>query len=85
MSLQICLAHSGQRLQADPISFASFVGLSSNIGSLAEFDNRPEALKSWIANRASIPIDRQILITGRGKNVRQQNLLTEVRMSHDGC
>ncbi|KAF7506152.1 hypothetical protein GJ744_012216 [Endocarpon pusillum] len=63
MSLQIYLAHTGQRLQADPISFAS-----------------PDALKSWIANQASVPIDRQILITGRGKNVRQQNLLTETEV-----
>jgi autophagy-related protein 11 len=50
----------------------------------ADVTNRPDSLKAWIANQASIPVDHQILITGRGKNVRQQNLLTEVCMLEAG-
>ena len=38
----------------------------------------PEALRSWISNNAGIPPQRQILMTSKGKNVKQQHLLTEV-------
>jgi autophagy-related protein 11 len=38
----------------------------------------PEALRSWISNNAGIPPQRQILMTAKGKNVKQQHLLTEV-------
>ena len=37
-----------------------------------------EALRSWVENNASIPASRQILMTAKGKNVKQQHLLTEV-------
>ncbi|KAN0083052.1 Autophagy-related protein 11 domain containing protein [Elaphomyces granulatus] len=61
MSLQIYIAHSGERLFADPVSFAS-----------------PDALRSWIARNTSIPSQRQILMTARGKNVKLQTLVMEV-------
>lgn len=37
----------------------------------------PEALRAWIAEHAGVPIGRQILMTAKGKNVKQQHLLTE--------
>ncbi|PGH27427.1 hypothetical protein AJ80_00905 [Polytolypa hystricis UAMH7299] len=60
MSLQIYIAHTGEHLLADPVSFAS-----------------PDALRSWIARNTSIPAQRQILMTARGKNVKLQTLATE--------
>jgi autophagy-related protein 11 len=62
MSLNIYIAHTGEHLLADPVSFAS-----------------PDALRTWIARHTSIPAQRQILMTARGKNVRIQSLATEVR------
>ena len=62
MSLQIAVAHTGQRLDADPVSFSSI-----------------EALKHWIASATQIPPEYQILLTPRGKHVKLQALLTEVR------
>ncbi|PGH18044.1 hypothetical protein AJ79_00670 [Helicocarpus griseus UAMH5409] len=60
MSLHIYIAHTGDQLLADPVSFAS-----------------PDALRTWISKTASIPTQRQILMTARGKNVRPQTLATE--------
>ncbi|PKY08368.1 hypothetical protein P168DRAFT_314471 [Aspergillus campestris IBT 28561] len=60
MSLHIYIAHSGEHLLADPVSFAS-----------------PDALRSWITRNTSIPSQRQILMTARGKNVKIQTLATE--------
>ncbi|KAH8692631.1 hypothetical protein BGW36DRAFT_23527 [Talaromyces proteolyticus] len=60
MSLHIYIAHTGEHLLADPVSFAS-----------------PDALRSWIARNTSIAIQRQILMTARGKNVKIQTLATE--------
>ncbi|KAH8426942.1 autophagy protein ATG11 [Aspergillus melleus] len=60
MSLHIYIAHSGEHLHADPVSFAS-----------------PDALRSWIARNTSVPSQRQILMTARGKNVKIQTLATE--------
>ncbi|CRG85988.1 Autophagy-related protein 11 [Talaromyces islandicus] len=37
----------------------------------------PDALRSWIARNTSIPFQRQILMTARGKNVKIQTLATE--------
>ncbi|PLB52849.1 hypothetical protein P170DRAFT_352260 [Aspergillus steynii IBT 23096] len=60
MSLHIYIAHSGEHLLADPVSFAS-----------------PDALRSWITRNTSVPPQRQILMTARGKNVKIQTLATE--------
>ncbi|OJD15772.1 hypothetical protein AJ78_03990 [Emergomyces pasteurianus Ep9510] len=60
MSLHIYVAHTGEQLLADPVSFAS-----------------PDALRTWISRKASIPAHRQILMTARGRNVRPQTLATE--------
>ncbi|KAE8152691.1 autophagy-related protein 11-domain-containing protein [Aspergillus avenaceus] len=60
MSLHIYIAHTGEHLLADPVSFAS-----------------PDALRSWITRNTSIPSQRQILMTARGKNVKTQTLATE--------
>ncbi|KAK2731804.1 oligomeric, coiled-coil, peripheral membrane protein [Onygenales sp. PD_40] len=60
MSLHIYISHTGERLVADPVSFAS-----------------PDALRTWISRKVSIPPQRQILMTARGKNVRPQTLATE--------
>ncbi|OJJ39293.1 hypothetical protein ASPWEDRAFT_49319 [Aspergillus wentii DTO 134E9] len=60
MSLHIYIAHTGEHLLADPVSFAS-----------------PDALRSWITRNTSIPAQRQILMTARGKNVKIQTLATE--------
>lgn len=40
----------------------------------------PEALRSWIQNHGGIAPQRQILMTARGKNVKQQHLLTETEV-----
>lgn len=40
----------------------------------------PDALRSWISRCASIPAQRQILMTARGKNVKIQSLATEVSL-----
>jgi autophagy-related protein 11 len=37
----------------------------------------PDALRSWITEHAGVPSGRQILMTAKGKNVKQQHLLTE--------
>ena len=63
MSLQIYIAFTGERLLADPISFAS-----------------PEALRSWITGNVGIPSARQILMTAKGKNVKQAHLLSETEV-----
>ncbi|KKZ65280.1 hypothetical protein EMCG_08888 [[Emmonsia] crescens] len=60
MSLHIYIAHTGEQLLADPVSFAS-----------------PDALRTWISRKVSIPAQRQILMTARGRNVRPQTLATE--------
>lgn len=60
MSLQIFIAHTGQRLALD----------SSHV-------DTPDALRSWIADNASIPPRNQIVLTAKGKFVRAQTLLTE--------
>ncbi|PGH04025.1 hypothetical protein GX51_03695 [Blastomyces parvus] len=60
MSLHIYIAHTGEQLLADPVSFAS-----------------PDALRTWISRKVSIPAGRQILMTARGRNVRPQTLATE--------
>lgn len=38
----------------------------------------PDALRSWITRNTSVPSQRQILMTARGKNVKIQTLATEV-------
>lgn len=38
-----------------------------------------DALKAWINNATKIPPQDQILLTPRGKHVKLQTLLTEVR------
>ncbi|RAL15412.1 autophagy protein ATG11 [Aspergillus homomorphus CBS 101889] len=60
MSLHIYIAHTGEHLQADPVSLPS-----------------PDALRTWITRNTSIPPQRQILMTARGKNVKTQTLATE--------
>ncbi|CBF83808.1 autophagy protein ATG11 [Aspergillus nidulans FGSC A4] len=60
MSLHIYIAHTGEHLLADSVSFST-----------------TEALRSWITQRTSIPSQRQILMTARGKNVKIQTLATE--------
>ncbi|QSS52724.1 autophagy-related protein 11 [Histoplasma capsulatum var. duboisii H88] len=60
MSLHIYIAHTGEQLLADPVSFAS-----------------PDALRTWISRKISMPAQRQILMTARGRNVRPQTLATE--------
>ncbi|QVM08487.1 oligomeric, coiled-coil, peripheral membrane protein [Coccidioides posadasii str. Silveira] len=60
MPLHIYIAHTGEQLFADPVSFAS-----------------PDALRAWISRNTSIPPQRQILMTARGKNVKLQSLATE--------
>ncbi|KAL1957915.1 hypothetical protein VTO42DRAFT_5307 [Malbranchea cinnamomea] len=60
MSLHIYIAHTGEQLLTDPVSFAS-----------------PDALRTWIFRSTSIPPQRQILMTSRGRNVRLQTLMTE--------
>lgn len=62
MSLQIAVAHTGQRFDADPVGF-----------------NSVDGLKQWIATVVDIPPEHQILLTPRGKHVKLQTLLTEVR------
>lgn len=62
MSLQIAVAHTGQRLDADPVGFHSI-----------------DTLKQWISRETQIPPHDQILLTPRGKHVKPQALLTEVR------
>jgi autophagy-related protein 11 len=99
MSLNIYIAHTGEHLLADPVSFASYVflllvypcRLRSARPSLYSYLIRceslltlfispsPDALRTWIARHTSIPAQRQILMTARGKNVRIQSLATEVR------
>lgn len=92
MSLHIYIAHSGEHLLADPVSFASYVlSLSVGVGmprpsllalsdcTLTSLLSRPDALKSWIVRNTPIPPARQILMTARGKNVKIQTLATEVR------
>lgn len=37
---------------------------------------RPEELKEWIAQHIDVPISHQILMTGAGKNVKQQHLVS---------
>lgn len=109
MSLHIYIAHSGEHLLADPVSFASYVHIRSvhritfispppsslstiplcsvSVSSLLDSSrltlcflpsNRPDALRSWITRNTSIPSQRQILMTARGKNVKIQTLATEV-------
>lgn len=83
MSLHIYIAHSGEHLLADPVSFASCVPplcvpLASCGCKLTPFISSPDALKSWIVRSTSIPPARQILMTARGKNVKTQTLATEV-------
>ncbi|EGE01522.1 hypothetical protein TEQG_00570 [Trichophyton equinum CBS 127.97] len=51
MSLHIYIAHSGEQMLADPVSFAS-----------------PDALRSWISRYTQIPVQRQILMTAKGKS-----------------
>ena len=63
MSLQIAVAHTGQRLAADPVGFKTL-----------------DELKQWIAQATQIPPHDQILLTLRGKAVKPQALLTEVRI-----
>ncbi|EFQ99628.1 Atg11p [Nannizzia gypsea CBS 118893] len=60
MSLHIYIAHSGEQMLADPVSFAS-----------------PDALRSWISRHTQIPVQRQILMTAKGKSVKTQSLATE--------
>ncbi|KAK2873834.1 hypothetical protein FQN49_002019 [Arthroderma sp. PD_2] len=60
MSLHIYIAHTGEQLLADPVSFAS-----------------PDALRTWISRNTQIPVQRQILMTARGKSVKTQSLATE--------
>jgi autophagy-related protein 11 len=94
MSLNIYIAHTGEHLLADPVSFASYV-FHHPIPSARPFlssclirceslltlsiSPSPDALRTWIARHTSIPAQRQILMTARGKNVRIQSLATEVR------
>ncbi|KAL4882859.1 autophagy-related protein 11-domain-containing protein [Aspergillus karnatakaensis] len=60
MSLHIYIAHTGEHLLAETVSFST-----------------TDALRSWITQSTSIPPQRQILMTARGKNVRIQTLATE--------
>ena len=39
-----------------------------------------EALREWIAKETNIPSEDQILLTARGKHVKLQSLLTDVRI-----
>jgi autophagy-related protein 11 len=64
MSLQIAVAHTGQRFDADLVGFNSI-----------------DTLKQWISSVTQIPPESQILLTPRGKHVKLQALLTEVRAS----
>jgi hypothetical protein len=62
MSLQILIAHSGERLEcANPVP------------------NSLDALRSSIYNATRIPPGDQVLLTGRGRPVKAQTLLSEVR------
>lgn len=63
MSLQIAVAHTGQRLDVDLVGFNSI-----------------DALKQWIQGATQIPAASQILLTPRGKHVKLQALLTEVKL-----
>ena len=77
MALQILISHTGGRLYADPNTLPSYVPdplhwIPANVMC------SPDALRSWIAEHAAVPAGRQILMTARGKNVKQQHLLTEV-------
>jgi autophagy-related protein 11 len=70
MSLHVIVAHTGERLDADPVSITSL-------------DN----LRSWVSQVTTIPAQDQILLTSKGKHVKLQALLTEVRnpnSSHRG-
>ncbi|KAL4868885.1 hypothetical protein BDV12DRAFT_168824 [Aspergillus spectabilis] len=60
MSLHIYIAHTGEHLLADSVSFST-----------------TDALRSWITQSTTIPSQRQILMTARGKNVKIQTLATE--------
>ncbi|EEQ32733.1 oligomeric, coiled-coil, peripheral membrane protein [Microsporum canis] len=60
MSLHIYIAHTGEQMLADPVSFAS-----------------PDALRTWISRHTQIPVQRQILMTAKGKSVKTQSLATE--------
>lgn len=66
MSLQIYVAHTGQRFTADPVAFGSL-----------------DAFRSWISKSTSIPPQDQVLLSTRGKHVKLQALLTDVRSSEE--
>lgn len=42
--------------------------------------NRPESLRTWIAQNAGIPSNQQILMTAKGKNVKQQHLVVQAEI-----
>lgn len=46
-----------------------------------------DAFKSWVANHGLISVPNQICLTGQGKAVRAQTLLTEVgfKMQIESC
>lgn len=62
------------------MSLLVYVGLS---GQKLEADTARistlDALRSWVAQTASIQPSKQVYLTSKGKQVRPQTLLTEVR------
>ncbi|KAJ0426064.1 autophagy-related protein 11-domain-containing protein [Aspergillus carlsbadensis] len=68
MSLHIYIAHTGEHLLADISSFSTYV---------LRLAHMTDTLRAWITQNTSIPPQRQILMTSRGKNVKIQTLATE--------
>ncbi|KAH0287371.1 hypothetical protein M436DRAFT_85777 [Aureobasidium namibiae CBS 147.97] len=60
MSLIIYVAHSGNKIVAEPTKI-----------------NNLDALRAWVHHTAHIPVNKQVLLTAKGKAVRPQTLLTE--------
>ncbi|KAK5170728.1 hypothetical protein LTR04_004461, partial [Oleoguttula sp. CCFEE 6159] len=60
MSLQVFVAHTGERLPAGQHAFTTL-----------------DALRTWVHQATSIPPRDQVFLTGAGKQVRPQVLLTE--------
>lgn len=77
MSLTIYVAHSGARLSADPRKFPSYALLLKVKRPHVDELLRIEYLQSWISQKVSIDVTRQILMTARGKQVKLQTLLQE--------
>ena len=57
-------------LNVSPAGVASYIAIDKA--------SRIEQLQSWIAQRTSIDVTHQILMTARGKQVKQQSLNQEV-------